>query len=79
MAAELALKAIQAHLSAAVEPVADRLLKRYTAEREALGTAEERQIVSRRQQRNKKAARKRLFFLLFLVATPGFEPGTSAL
>ncbi|MFZ0788292.1 MAG: type I restriction endonuclease [Chromatiaceae bacterium] len=39
VAAELDPKATQAQLSAAVEPVADRLLKRYKAEREALRVA----------------------------------------
>ncbi len=39
VAVELDPKATQAQLSAAVEPVADRLLKRYKAERAALQAA----------------------------------------
>jgi type I restriction enzyme R subunit len=43
VAVELDPKATQAQLSAAVEPVADRLLKRYKAAREALRIAKDKQ------------------------------------
>jgi len=49
VAVELHPKATQAQLSAAVEPVADRLLKRYKAEREALRVAKAKQDAAAEQ------------------------------
>jgi type I restriction enzyme R subunit len=49
VAAELEPRATQAQLSAAVEPVADRLLKRYKAEREALKIAKDQQDAAAEQ------------------------------